>query len=278
MSVQVAALVLAALGKFTLWGAVLVDVGTALAVIANSLRLLRHRVRPDQAPRGGPDYICARTQATAAVVAAAAGSAGRHGKCCAGAGCSSGGVGESSGGTSHRCSSGSSKGNSKDVLGEECGSGRAGPGGALHPIGDGCSRGTSSSKGTHPANTPVTDGSAQKLHGANSASTSCSADDVGCASLSRASSQASGSHSAPQTVAARSCCSSDRCTEKAGPAEHAAVASRQAPNAQACSKACCDGREMTTCSRKARSKSSTDAATPSAAATEDEHAGATVAA
>lgn len=34
-------LVLAALGKFSLWGAVLVDVGTALIVILNGMTLLR---------------------------------------------------------------------------------------------------------------------------------------------------------------------------------------------------------------------------------------------
>lgn len=45
MSVQVIALTLASVGKFSLWGAVLVDVGTALAVICNSLRLLRKRLR-----------------------------------------------------------------------------------------------------------------------------------------------------------------------------------------------------------------------------------------
>lgn len=43
---KVVALTLAAVGKFSLWGAVLVDVGTALAVIAHSLLLLRKRLRP----------------------------------------------------------------------------------------------------------------------------------------------------------------------------------------------------------------------------------------
>ena len=38
---QAAVLVLAALGRFSLWGAVLVDVGTALAVILNGVSLLR---------------------------------------------------------------------------------------------------------------------------------------------------------------------------------------------------------------------------------------------
>ena len=38
---QVVVLVLAALGKFSLWGAVLVDVGTALIVILNGMTLLR---------------------------------------------------------------------------------------------------------------------------------------------------------------------------------------------------------------------------------------------
>lgn len=38
---QVAVLSLASAGKFTLWGAVLVDVGTALAVILNGMTVLR---------------------------------------------------------------------------------------------------------------------------------------------------------------------------------------------------------------------------------------------
>ena len=38
---QVAVLVLAALGKFTLWGAVLVDAGAAIIVILNGMRCLR---------------------------------------------------------------------------------------------------------------------------------------------------------------------------------------------------------------------------------------------
>ena len=41
LPVQVAVLVLAALGKFSLWAAVAVDVGTALLVIANGMTLLR---------------------------------------------------------------------------------------------------------------------------------------------------------------------------------------------------------------------------------------------
>ena len=41
MLTQVAVLVLAALGLFTLWGAVLVDVGTACAVCLNGMRCLR---------------------------------------------------------------------------------------------------------------------------------------------------------------------------------------------------------------------------------------------
>jgi cation transport ATPase len=36
--VQVAVLVPAVLGRFTLWGAVLVDVGSSLLVVANALR------------------------------------------------------------------------------------------------------------------------------------------------------------------------------------------------------------------------------------------------
>lgn len=38
---QVAVLVLAAIGKFTLWGAVLVDAGAAILVILNGMRCLR---------------------------------------------------------------------------------------------------------------------------------------------------------------------------------------------------------------------------------------------
>lgn len=41
---QVAVLVLAALGKFTLWGAVLVDVGTSLLVISYGMLLMRWRL------------------------------------------------------------------------------------------------------------------------------------------------------------------------------------------------------------------------------------------
>ena len=41
---QVAVLVLAGLGKFTLWGAVLVDVGTALCVILHGMLLMRWRL------------------------------------------------------------------------------------------------------------------------------------------------------------------------------------------------------------------------------------------
>ena len=40
-AVQVAVLTLAGMGKFTLWGAVLVDVGTALAVVLNGMTVLR---------------------------------------------------------------------------------------------------------------------------------------------------------------------------------------------------------------------------------------------
>ena len=45
---QVVVLIVAGLGKFTLWGAVLVDVGTALAVILNGMTLLRWRIRQEQ--------------------------------------------------------------------------------------------------------------------------------------------------------------------------------------------------------------------------------------
>ena len=38
---QIAVLSLASAGKFTLWGAVLVDVGTALVVILNGMIVLR---------------------------------------------------------------------------------------------------------------------------------------------------------------------------------------------------------------------------------------------
>ena len=47
--VQVAVLVLAALGKFTLWGAVLVDVGTALVVILYGMLLMRWRLQDTSA-------------------------------------------------------------------------------------------------------------------------------------------------------------------------------------------------------------------------------------
>jgi cation transport ATPase len=47
----VAVLTLAGMGKFTLWGAVLVDVGTALAVVLNGMTVLRWtRYAPDEAP------------------------------------------------------------------------------------------------------------------------------------------------------------------------------------------------------------------------------------
>ena len=50
--VQIAVLTLAGLGKFTLWGAVLVDVGTALVVILNGMTVLRWtRHPPGEAPR-----------------------------------------------------------------------------------------------------------------------------------------------------------------------------------------------------------------------------------
>lgn len=265
---------LAALGKFTLWGAVLVDVGTSLAVIANSLRLLRQRVRPDRAPRGGPEYTCARTPAAAAAAAAASGFAG-HGKCCAGVGCSSGGVGTSSGGENRGGSSGSNPKTNDHVHGEECSSGKAGAGGASHTTGNGCGSGTCSSRGDQFADTPATDGAAQKLNSAHSAVTCCSADDGGCASLSKASPQASCSHSAPQIVPANSCCSSGKCSKKTGPAEHAAIALPQAPTTQVHRNTCC-GRQMTTCSRRVCSEPSTEAATSPATATEHEHAGAAV--
>ena len=41
MHVQIAVLALASAGRFTLWGAVLVDVGTALAVILNGMTVMR---------------------------------------------------------------------------------------------------------------------------------------------------------------------------------------------------------------------------------------------
>ena len=54
---QIAVLSLACAGKFTLWGAVLVDVGTALAVILNGMTVLRwSRFPPGQ---NADKYECA---------------------------------------------------------------------------------------------------------------------------------------------------------------------------------------------------------------------------
>jgi hypothetical protein len=86
-------LVLAAMGRFTLWGAVLVDVGTALAVIANSLLLLRKRLRPGGSRNGGG------VSCVAECAAAKATDGGQDGSCCADTGsrgCSPPGDGQSS--------------------------------------------------------------------------------------------------------------------------------------------------------------------------------------
>jgi len=59
--VQVAVLTLAGLGKFTLWGAVLVDVGTALVVILNGMTVLRWtRHPPSEAPRCAAERYAAQ--------------------------------------------------------------------------------------------------------------------------------------------------------------------------------------------------------------------------
>lgn len=42
---QVAVVVLAALGRFTLWGAVLVDTGAAIVVVLNGMRCLRWDIK-----------------------------------------------------------------------------------------------------------------------------------------------------------------------------------------------------------------------------------------
>jgi Zn2+/Cd2+-exporting ATPase len=74
---KIAVLVLAALGKFTLFGAVLVDVGTALLVTLNGLTLLRYDFGLGTSPAG----------CVGAAAAAAAAGADGHGQCCSDKGC-----------------------------------------------------------------------------------------------------------------------------------------------------------------------------------------------
>ena len=80
-SAQVAVLVLAAMGRFTLWGAVLVDVGTALAVIANSLLLLRKKLRPG-CSRSGGGGSCRSNLAVATATDGGQDGGGQEGSCC----------------------------------------------------------------------------------------------------------------------------------------------------------------------------------------------------
>lgn len=85
---KAAVLVLAAFGKFMRWGAVLGDVGTALAVIDNSLLLL---LRPRPRPGGGSSGIRSRSGGPYAGAAAAAaqlgsGCGGGEPDCCGDAG------------------------------------------------------------------------------------------------------------------------------------------------------------------------------------------------
>ena len=71
---QVAVLVLAALGKFTLWGAVLVDVGTSLVVILHGMLLMRWRLpgakRSATQSNKGQAGACASKQCCSSTMAA----------------------------------------------------------------------------------------------------------------------------------------------------------------------------------------------------------------
>lgn len=60
LSMQVVVLVLAALSMFTLWGAVLVDVGTALLVILHGMMLMRWRLLQAMTPGSGPNVQCSQ--------------------------------------------------------------------------------------------------------------------------------------------------------------------------------------------------------------------------
>ncbi|EFN58930.1 hypothetical protein CHLNCDRAFT_140903 [Chlorella variabilis] len=68
---KVAVLVPAAMGRFTLWGAVLVDVGSSLLVVANALRLLKWRW-PVSKPVAAKKDCCTSGSCSAAPAAAAA--------------------------------------------------------------------------------------------------------------------------------------------------------------------------------------------------------------
>lgn len=97
LPVQVAVLVLAALGKFSLWAAVAVDVGTALLVIANGMTLLRWSGARDacaaksgcrRAGANSGDGCCAKTGCGAPAARSGCGAGATSGDgCCANTGC-----------------------------------------------------------------------------------------------------------------------------------------------------------------------------------------------
>ena len=94
LRVQVAVLVLAALGKFSLWAAVAVDVGTALLVIANGMTLLRWSGARDacaaksgcrRAGANSGDGCCAKTGCGAPAAKSGCGAPPAESGCSAGA-------------------------------------------------------------------------------------------------------------------------------------------------------------------------------------------------
>jgi hypothetical protein len=82
---------LAASGRFTLWGAVLVDVGSALLVTLNGMRMLRYGLGLP----AGSKAACVGEAAVAATMgrARAAGDGSKEAKCCAEEGCRAGRAG-----------------------------------------------------------------------------------------------------------------------------------------------------------------------------------------
>ena len=64
LSLQVAVLVLAGMSKFTLWGAVLVDVGTALLVILHGMMLMRWRLPQAMRPGSSQNVQCSQQRWT----------------------------------------------------------------------------------------------------------------------------------------------------------------------------------------------------------------------
>lgn len=77
LSLQIVVLVLAVLGRFTLWGAVLVDVGTALLVILHGMMLMRWRLPQDMGPGSSQNVQCSEQRWTSSTCPPLA--AGREG-------------------------------------------------------------------------------------------------------------------------------------------------------------------------------------------------------